>query len=159
MTSRGRPAPWHLSIPAFAPAKRVPVFLVTGVPCPDCACPAWLASTATDQELRWLGRLSTHGQDDLLLLRCSDCRGSITAPFAKVNKLDFLAPPFRHRRARTPCSTTALAGRETAGSQGRRGDLRAGTPHAPPPPPATAVTTGRSDTANASRPGGWTTAA
>jgi hypothetical protein len=34
-------------------------FLVTGVPCPDCACPAWLASTATDQQRRWFGRLFT----------------------------------------------------------------------------------------------------
>jgi hypothetical protein len=25
------------------------------VPCPDCTCPAWLASTATDGEIRWFG--------------------------------------------------------------------------------------------------------
>jgi hypothetical protein len=93
MTSRGRPAPWHLAIPAFAPAKRMPIFLVTGVPCSDCACPVWLSSTATDQEVRWFGRLFTAGPDDLYLLRCSDCGGTLTAPSARVNELNFLAPP------------------------------------------------------------------
>jgi hypothetical protein len=92
MKSLWRPAPWHLATPAFVAAKRVPVFLVTGVPCPDCACPVWLASTATDQEIRSFGRLLTDGPDDLLLLRCSDCGGTITAPSAKVNELNFSAP-------------------------------------------------------------------
>jgi hypothetical protein len=27
--------------PAFVAPKRVPVFVVTGVPCPDCECLAW----------------------------------------------------------------------------------------------------------------------
>jgi hypothetical protein len=92
MKSLWRPAPWHLAVPTIAPAKRVPVFLITEVPCPDCACPVWLASTATDQEIRWFGRLFTDGPDDLLLLRCSDCGSSITAPSAKVNEVNFLAP-------------------------------------------------------------------
>jgi hypothetical protein len=74
------------------PPKRAPEFLVTGLPCPDCACPAWLASTATDQEFRWFGRLFTDGPDDLLLLRCSDCGGTITAPSTKVNEMNFSAP-------------------------------------------------------------------
>jgi hypothetical protein len=92
-----RPAPWRLAIPTLAiptvtAAKRVPIILVTGVPCPDCACPVWLASTATDQEFRWFGRLFTDGPDDLLLLRCSDCGGTITAPSAKVNEVNFPAP-------------------------------------------------------------------
>jgi hypothetical protein len=92
MKSLWKPAPWHLALPTIAPGKRVPVFLVTGVACPDCACPAWLASTATDQEIRWFGRLFTAGPDDLLLFRCSDCGGSITAPSAKVNEMNFSAP-------------------------------------------------------------------
>jgi hypothetical protein len=75
MKSLWRPAPWHLAIPAFAPAKRVPVFLVTGVPCPDCACPVWLASTATDQQIGWFGRLFTAGSDNLLLL-CARTAGA-----------------------------------------------------------------------------------
>jgi hypothetical protein len=91
MTSRWRPRPWHLATPAFVAPKRVPVFLVTGVPCPDCACPVWLASTATDQETRWFGRLFTDGPDDLLLLRCSDCGSTITAPSAKVDEMNFSA--------------------------------------------------------------------
>jgi hypothetical protein len=53
----------------------------------------WLASTATDQEIRWFGRLFTASADDLLLLRCSDCGGSITAPSAQVAEVNFLAPP------------------------------------------------------------------
>jgi hypothetical protein len=64
---------WHLAVPTTAPPKRVPLFLVTGSPCPDCACPAWLASTATDGETRWFGRLFTAGADDLL------CSGAPTA--------------------------------------------------------------------------------
>jgi hypothetical protein len=78
-----RPAPWHLTIPTTAPPKRVPVFLVTGVSCPDRTCAAWLASTATDGEIRWVGRVFTAGSDDLLLLKCSDCGGSITALLAR----------------------------------------------------------------------------
>jgi hypothetical protein len=93
MTPRWWPAPWHVAVPAAAPPKRAPVFLVTGVPCPDCTCPAWLASTATDGEIRWFGRLFPAGADDLLLLRCSDCGSSVTAPSAKVNELPFLASP------------------------------------------------------------------
>ena len=87
MTALWRLAPWHLAVPTTAPPKRVPVFLVTGAPCPDCTCPAWVASTATDGEIRWFGRLFPGGSDDLLLLRCSDCGGSITAPSAQVNEL------------------------------------------------------------------------
>jgi hypothetical protein len=87
-----RPAPWPLAVPTIAPPKRVPVFLVTGVPCPDCRCPAWLASTATDQEFRWFGRLFTAGSDDLYLLMCSDCGGTMTAPAAKVNEMNLQAP-------------------------------------------------------------------
>jgi hypothetical protein len=71
--------------PTTAPPKRVPVFLVTGVACPDCRCPAWLASTATDGEIRWFGRLFTAGPDDLLLLACSDCGNTLTAPSAQVS--------------------------------------------------------------------------
>jgi hypothetical protein len=93
MTSRWRPAPWHLALPTTAPPKRVPVFLITGVPCPDCACPAWLASTATDQQTRWFGRLFAAGSDDLLLLSCADCDSTLTAPSAQVNEVNFLAPP------------------------------------------------------------------
>jgi hypothetical protein len=63
-----------LAISTTAPPKRVPVFLVTGVPCPDCTCPAWLASTATDQEFRWFGRLFTAGAEDRYLLMCSGLR-------------------------------------------------------------------------------------
>jgi hypothetical protein len=92
MKSLWRPAPWHLATPAFVPAKRVPVFLVTGRPCPDCACSVWLASTGTDQEIRWFGRLFTDGPDDLLLLRCSDCGGTMTASSARVNAVSFLPP-------------------------------------------------------------------
>jgi hypothetical protein len=65
---------------------------VTGLPCPDCACPLWLALTATDLEIRWFGRLFTAGRDDLLLLMCSDCGCTITAPSAKVNEMNFWAP-------------------------------------------------------------------
>jgi hypothetical protein len=53
----------------------------------------WLTSTATDQEIRWFARLFTTGPDDLLLLRCSDCGGTITAPSAQVNEVNLLAPP------------------------------------------------------------------
>jgi hypothetical protein len=67
----------------------VPIFLVTGVPCPDCACPVWLASTATDQEVRWFGRLFTAGPDDFLLLKCHDCASMITARSAQVNEWNF----------------------------------------------------------------------
>jgi hypothetical protein len=84
---------WHLAAPTIASPKRVPVFLVTGVPCPDCRCPAWLASTATDGEIRWFGRLFTAGADDLLLLARADCGGTITAPSAKVNEVNLSAPP------------------------------------------------------------------
>jgi hypothetical protein len=52
----------------------------------------WLASTATHQEIRWFGRLFTDGPDELLLLQCSDCGGTITAPSAKVNEMNFPAP-------------------------------------------------------------------
>jgi hypothetical protein len=76
-----------LATPPFVPAKRVPVFVVTGRSCPDCACPVWLASTATDQEIRWFGRLFTDGPDDLLLLKCSDCGSTITAPSEAVNEV------------------------------------------------------------------------
>jgi hypothetical protein len=79
--------------PLRDPPKRVPVFLVTGVPCPDCACPVWLASTATDQEIRWFARLFTDGPDDLYLLKCHECGGTITAPSAQVNEVHFSAPP------------------------------------------------------------------
>jgi hypothetical protein len=65
-----RPAPWHLAVPPTAPPKRAPVFLVTGVPCPDCTCPVWLASTATDGEIRWVRAPVPRSSDDLLLLRC-----------------------------------------------------------------------------------------
>jgi hypothetical protein len=92
MNALSRPAPWHLATPAFVAAKRAPDFLVTGLPCPECACPAWLASTATDQEIRWFGRLLTDGPDDLYLLKCLDCGGTITAPSAKVNAVNFSAP-------------------------------------------------------------------
>jgi hypothetical protein len=53
-----------------------------------CLDPAWLAPTATDQEIQF-----TAGSDDLYLLMCSDCGGSITAPSAKVNEVNFSAPP------------------------------------------------------------------
>jgi hypothetical protein len=71
MTPLWRPAPWHLAIPPIAPPKRAPEFLVTGVPCPDCACPVWLASTETDQEFRWFGRLFTGARTTC---SCSDAR-------------------------------------------------------------------------------------
>jgi hypothetical protein len=83
-----RPAPWHLALPPTAPPQRAPEFLVTGLPCPGCACPVWLASTATDQEFRWFGRLFTAGADDQYLLMCSDCGGTMTAPSAKVTELN-----------------------------------------------------------------------
>jgi hypothetical protein len=53
----------------------------------------WLASTATDQEIRWFGRIFTDGPDDLLLLRCSDCGGTITAPAARVHEAPGAVPP------------------------------------------------------------------
>jgi hypothetical protein len=87
-----RLAPWHLAIPPTAPPRRAPEFLVTGLPCPDCACPAWLASTATDQEFRWFGRLFTPGADDRYLLMCSDCGGTMTAPSAKINEMNCSVP-------------------------------------------------------------------
>jgi hypothetical protein len=87
-----RPAPWHLARPTTAPPKRAPEFIVTGLPCPDCACPAWPGSTATDQEIRWFGRLFTAGSDDLYLLMCGGCGGTITAPSAQVNQVNFPAP-------------------------------------------------------------------
>jgi hypothetical protein len=87
-----RQAPWHLALPTCAPPKRAPEFLVTGLACPHCACPVWLASTATDQEIRWFGRLFIAGSDDLYLLMCGDCGGTMTAPSAKVDELNFSAP-------------------------------------------------------------------
>jgi hypothetical protein len=92
MNALSRPAPWHLATPAFVAAKRMPIFLVTGVPCPDCACPVWLASTATDGQFRWFGRLFTPGSDDRYLLMRADCAGTMTAPSAKVNEVNFQAP-------------------------------------------------------------------
>jgi hypothetical protein len=53
----------------------------------------WLASTATDQEIRWFARLFTDGPDDLYLLKCHECGGTITAPSAQVNEVHFSAPP------------------------------------------------------------------
>jgi hypothetical protein len=92
-----RPAPWHLALPTTAPPKRAPEFLVTGLASPDCAGPVWLASTATDQEFRWFGRLFTAGADDLLLLRCSDCGGNawmnVPAPGGVGSSPDFDSGP------------------------------------------------------------------
>jgi hypothetical protein len=93
MRSLWPPAPWHLATPAFIPAKRVPLFLVTGEPCPDCACPTWLASTVTNGDIRWFARLLTDGPDDLYLLRCADCGGTMTAPSAKVDEMKFSVAP------------------------------------------------------------------
>jgi hypothetical protein len=100
VTPLGRPAPWPLAVPTTAPPKRVPVFLVTGVPCPDCTCPAWLASTATDGEIRWFGRVFTAGPDDLYLLACADCGSTITAPVAQVKEVTFRVPPYEPESTR-----------------------------------------------------------
>jgi hypothetical protein len=45
-------APWHLATPAFVPAKRAALFVVTEPPCRDCTCPAGLPSTVTNGEQR-----------------------------------------------------------------------------------------------------------